>query len=302
LRAGRFDRQVLVDRPDRKGRIEILRVHIKKIRTALGLDLDTIAGLTPGFTGADLANLVNEAALAATRRGADATTLDDFTVAIERVVAGLEKKSRILSPRERNIVAHHEMGHALVAMSLPGTDPVQKVSIIPRGLGALGYTLQRPTEDRFLISRSELANRLAVLLGGRAAEWLVFAEASTGAADDLARASDIARDMVVRFGMTDTLGPVTYESEHATFLFGQTPSWRPKTYGEATAQAIDDAIKDLVETAFKTATAILEKNRNVLESSAQELLAHETLGASDLQKFAAQLVKPPTPAFQTAAQ
>jgi cell division protease FtsH len=302
LRAGRFDRQVLVDRPDRKGRIEILRVHIKKIQTAPGLDLDAIAGLTPGFTGADLANLVNEAALVATRRGADATTLDDFTAAIERVVAGLEKKSRILSPRERNIVAHHEMGHALVAMSLPGTDPVQKVSIIPRGLGALGYTLQRPTEDRFLISRSELANRLAVLLGGRAAEWLVFAETSTGAADDLARASEIARDMAVRFGMTDTLGPVIYEPEHASFLFGQTPSWRPKTYGEATAQAIDDAIKSLVDTAFNTASEILKRNRNVLEASAQELLAHETLGQSDLQKFAAQLSKPPVAAFQTAAQ
>jgi len=302
LRAGRFDRQVLVDRPDRKGRIEILRVHIKKIQTVPGLDLDAIAGLTPGFTGADLANLVNEAALVATRRRADATTLDDFTAAIERVVAGLEKKSRVLSARERNIVAHHEMGHALVAMSLPGTDPVQKVSIIPRGLGALGYTLQRPTEDRFLISRSELANRLAVLLGGRAAEWLIFAETSTGAADDLARASEIARDMVVRFGMSDTLGPVTYEAEHASFLFGQTPSWRPKTYGEATAQAIDTAVRDLVETAFKTASEILEKNRSVLESSAQELLAHETLSQTDLQKFATQLASPPAPPLRIAAQ
>ena len=185
LRAGRFDRQVLVDRPDRKGRLDILRVHLKKISVAPDLDADAVAALTPGFTGADLANLVNEAALAATRRGGEATTLEDFTQAIERIVAGLEKKSRILSPRERKIVAHHEMGHAIVAMALPGTDPVQKVSIIPRGIAALGYTMQRPTEDRFLLSRSELANRMAVLLGGRAAESLVFEEVSTGAADDL---------------------------------------------------------------------------------------------------------------------
>jgi cell division protease FtsH len=191
LRAGRFDRQVLVDRPDRKGREDILRVHLKKIQLSPDLNVDSIAALTPGFTGADLANLVNEAALVATRRHADATTLDDFTQAVERIVAGLEKKSRILSPHEREIVAHHEMGHALVAMALPGTDPVHKVSIIPRGIGALGFTMQRPTEDRFVVGRSELANRIAVLLGGRAAESLVFEDVSTGAADDLARATDI---------------------------------------------------------------------------------------------------------------
>jgi len=199
LRAGRFDRQVLVDRPDRKGRVDILRVHIKKVRTDPSLDLESIAALTPGFTGADIANLVNEAALVATRRGAEATTLDDFTQAIERLVAGLEKKSRILRPKEREIVANHEIGHTLMAMALPGSDPVQKVSIIPRGIGALGYTLQRPTEDRFLMSRSELENRLAVLLAGRAAESLVFGEVSTGAVDDLARATEMARQMVTCF-------------------------------------------------------------------------------------------------------
>jgi cell division protease FtsH len=294
LRAGRFDRQVLVDRPDRKGRIDILRVHVKKIQISADLDIDVVAGLTPGFTGADLANLVNEAALVATRRKADATTLDDFTQAIERIVAGLEKKSRILSPRERGIVAHHEMGHALVAMTLPGTDPVQKVSIIPRGLGALGYTLQRPTEDRYLVSQSELTSRLAVLLGGRAAETLVFSEVSTGAADDLARATDIARDMVVRFGMTENLGPVTYEPERNSFLAGQVPSWRPRTYGETTAQAIDQAVRTLVDAAFATASRILERNREVLDSSAADLLAHESLGAKDLEKYKVRLAKPST--------
>ncbi len=292
LRAGRFDRQVLVDRPDRKGRVDILRVHLKKIQIAPDLDVDAIAGLTPGFTGADLANLVNEAALVATRRRGDDTTLEDFTQAIERIVAGLEKKSRILSPRERSIVAHHEMGHALVAMSLPGTDPVQKVSIIPRGMGALGYTMQRPTEDRFLIAQSELGNRLAVLLGGRAAESLVYDEVSTGAADDLMRATDIARDMVVRFGMSKTLGPVSYEPERGSFLVGQMPAWRPKTYGEATAEAIDTAVKTLIEDAFARARAILEKNRDLLEEGAQELLAHETLGAKDLARYAAAVTGP----------
>jgi len=291
LRAGRFDRQVLVDRPDRKGRIDILKVHLKKISAAPDLDIDAIAGLTPGFTGADLANLVNEAALVATRRGAERTTLEDFTQAIERVVAGLEKKSRILSPRERDIVAHHEMGHALVAMSLPGTDPVQKVSIIPRGIAGLGYTIQRPTEDRFLMSQSELRNRVAVLLGGRAAETLAFGEVSTGAADDLTKATDIARNMVVRFGMAPALGQVVYEPETATFLGGASASWRPRAYGEAAADAIDKAVKDLLDTGFATARAILERNRAVLERGAADLLAHETLDAAALAALGKDLVK-----------
>ena len=201
LRAGRFDRQVLVDRPDKKGRTDILNVHAKRVKLALDLSLETVAALTPGFTGADLANLVNEAALLATRRSADAVALDDFTQAIERIVAGLEKKNKLLNAHERTVVAHHEMGHAILAMALPGVDPVQKVSIIPRGVAALGYTIQRPTEDRFLIDRAELMNRMTVLLGGRAAERLVFGEVSTGAADDLAKATEIARSMVARFGM-----------------------------------------------------------------------------------------------------
>jgi len=289
LRAGRFDRQVLVDRPDRQGRADILRVHLGKISVAADLDVDAVAALTPGFTGADLANLVNEAALVATRRGAEATTLEDFTQAIERIVAGLEKKSRILSPREREIVAHHEMGHALVAMSLPQTDPVQKVSIIPRGIAALGYTMQRPTEDRFLMSRSELGNRMAVLLGGRAAESLVFGDVSTGAADDLARATDIARSMVVRFGMTSELGQVAYEPETGTFLVGQTPMWRPRSYGDGTAEAIDHAVKGLIDSAFQKACAVLERNRAILDASARELLARETLGPRELARLTAKL-------------
>jgi cell division protease FtsH len=186
-------------------------------------------------------------------------------------------------------VAHHEMGHALVALALPGTDPVQKVSIIPRGIAALGYTMQRPTEDRFLMSRSELANRMAVLLGGRAAENLVFGEVSTGAADDLARATDIARNMVVRFGMTAELGQVAYEPETGTFLVGQTPMWRPRSYGDGTAEAIDHAVKGLIDEAFRTASGILERNRSILDASARELLARETLGTDDLAKLTAGL-------------
>ncbi len=295
LRAGRFDRQVLVDRPDRKGRADILAVHLKKINVAAGLDRETVAALTPGFTGADLANLVNEAALVATRRGADATTLEDFNQAIERIVAGAEKKSRILSAKERGIVAHHEMGHAIVAMSLPGVDPVHKVSIIPRGIGALGYTIQRPTEDHFLLSRSDLMNKMAVLLGGRAAETLVFSEASTGAADDLARATDIARDMVARFGMTPELGQVAYEPETSAFLGGARPMWRPRSYADGTAEAIDQAVKALVAEAFDRAAAILQRNRPVLDSAAQELLAKETLSKLDVERIS-RTVTPEPPA------
>ena len=213
LRAGRFDRQILVDRPDKKDRIAILNVHLKKAVLATDVDPEQIAELTPGFTGADLANLVNEAALLATRRGADSVHLTDFTNAVERIVAGLEKKNRLLIPKERRIVAFHELGHAIVAMSLPGQDPVHKISIIPRGIGALGYTIQRPTEDRFLMTEEELENRMAVLLGGRAAEYIFFHHLSTGAADDLVKATDTARSMVLRYGMDKELGHVAYERE-----------------------------------------------------------------------------------------
>jgi cell division protease FtsH len=291
LRAGRFDRQVLVDRPDKKGRFDILQVHLRKIKLAAGVPIDDIAAITPGFSGADLANLVNEAALLATRRGADDVTLDDFTQAIERIVAGLEKRNRLLNPHERLVVAHHEMGHALVAMALPGVDPVQKVSIIPRGIAALGYTIQRPIEDRFLMDRGELMNRIAVLLGGRAAESIVFDEVSTGAADDLAKASEIARSMVVRFGMDPKLGLVAYEPENASIMGGRGGSdWRPRHYGEETATAIDAAVRELIGTAFRRAISILTTNRALLDRAASELLAKETISGDDLRSLAGKLV------------
>ncbi|HET7826966.1 MAG TPA: AAA family ATPase, partial [Anaeromyxobacter sp.] len=280
LRAGRFDRQVLVDRPDRVGRAAILAVHTGKVKLAPEVKLDQVAALTPGFTGADLANLVNEAALVATRRGGEEIRMDDFNVAIERIVAGLEKKNRLLNPREREIVAHHEMGHAIVAAAIPGCDPVHKISIIPRGIGALGYTIQRPTEDRYLMTREELESKMSVLLGGRAAESLVFGHLSTGAADDLAKASDIARNMVSRYGMGGKLGPVTYESEPNGFL-GQMAGTR-RLYSEETAREIDVAVREFVEGAFERACAALQKNRQLLDESARELLKRETLADTDL--------------------
>jgi cell division protease FtsH len=283
LRAGRFDRQVLVDRPDRIGREQILKVHTRKVLLAVDVKLEQVAALTPGFTGADLANLVNEAALVGTRRGANQINMNDFNLAIERIVAGLEKKNRLLNPREREIVAHHEMGHAFVAAALPGTDPVHKISIIPRGIGALGYTIQRPTEDRYLMTREELENKMAVLLGGRAAEHLVFGHLSTGAADDLSKATDIARSMVTRFGMGATLGPVTYETEPNTFL-GQAYG-SSRLYGEETAREIDVAVRGIVESQFQRARAVLSINRALLDDAAAQLLATETLGGEQLEQI-----------------
>lgn len=280
LRAGRFDRQVLVDRPDKAGRAAILSVHLKKITLDPGVAILDIAGLTPGFTGADLANLVNEAALIATRRKAAAVTQQDFTAAIERLVAGLEKKNRLLSPRDREIVAHHEMGHALVAAALPGQDPVHKISIIPRGIGALGYTLQRPTEDRYLMTREELENRMTVLLGGRAAEWLFFEHLSTGAADDLAKATDIARGMATRYGMSEDLGHAVYDTEPRGFLGIGAP---PKSHSEASARAIDEAVRARVNRAFDRALSILAAHRAIAAEGAQRLLAKETLDETDLK-------------------
>ncbi len=280
LRAGRFDRQVLVDRPDRTGRVAILAVHARKVTLAPDVKLEEVAALTPGFTGADLANLVNEAALVATRRGASEVSLEDFNVAVERIIAGLEKKNRLLNPREREVVAHHEIGHALVAAALPGTDPVHKISIIPRGIGALGYTIQRPTEDRYLMTREELEDKMAVLLGGRAAEHLAFGHLSTGAADDLGKASEIARSMVTRYGMGGTLGPVSYQSEPESFL-GQVTGTR-RLYSEATAREIDLAVRELVDSAFRRARTVLAENRPLLDEGARSLLTRETLGGDDL--------------------
>ena len=287
LRAGRFDRQVLVDRPDKKGRIAILNVHLKKVTLAADVDPEKIAALTPGFSGADLANLVNEAALLATRRGAAAVALQDFNNGIERIVAGLEKKNRVLNERERRTVAYHEMGHALVAMALPGSDPVHKISIIPRGIGALGYTIQRPLEDRFLMTTTELQNKMSVLLGGRAAEQVVFDEISTGAADDLQKVANIARSMVMRFGMVEKLGQVAYESEPSPFL--AVPGGMPKAreFSEETAREIDAAVKGLVDSAFAKAVRILTDKRAVLERGAQQLLQKETLNEDDLKALQA---------------
>ncbi|HUN41280.1 MAG TPA: ATP-dependent zinc metalloprotease FtsH [Acetobacteraceae bacterium] len=285
LRAGRFDRQVLVDRPDKKGRVDILRIHTKRLALAPDAKLENIAALTPGFTGADLANLANEAAVVATRRGGDSLTMDDFTRAIERIVAGLEKKSRVLIPKERRIVAYHEMGHALVALSLPNADPVQKVSIIPRGIGALGYTLQRPVDDRFLMSRQELEDKMTVLLGGRAAEMILGDDVSTGAADDLAKATDIARGIVMRFGMDEHLGPVAWDTEQANFLQEQPGVfWRQRRYSDQTAHEIDMAVRSHVEAARARAFGILQDNRAALDEGAEALLAHETLGPEELPK------------------
>jgi cell division protease FtsH len=284
LRAGRFDRQVLVDRPDKKGRVDILRIHLKNLKVSQDVKLEEIAALTPGFTGADLANLANEAAVLATRRGAESIAMDDFTGAVERIVAGLEKRSRILIPRERRVVAYHEMGHALVALAIPGTDPVQKVSIIPRGIGALGYTLQRPTDDRFLMGRHELEDRMTVLMGGRAAEILLGEDVSTGAADDLAKATDIARGMVLRFGMDDKLGPVAWDTEQGQFLQQPGVFWRPRQFSDETAHEIDLAVRSRLEGALAQAVAILKTNRTELDEGAAALLAHETLSADELPK------------------
>ena len=288
LRAGRFDRQVLVDRPDKKGRLDILKVHVKKVTLAQDVDLEQVAALTTGFSGADLANLVNEAALAARRRRASAVELQDFTATIERIVAGLEKKSRVLNPKERETVAHHEMGHALV---LPETDPVHKISIIPRGIGALGYTLQPPTEDRFLMTRTDLEHKIAVLLGGRAAEKLVFGELSTGAADDLARATDIARDMITRFGMDEGLGYIAFEAQRPRFLDTPELAHGGCRVAESTQARIDQAIRDIVMGVFEHAYRILDINRAVLERCARELLARETLDESDIRQLTQGLVR-----------
>jgi len=287
LRAGRFDRQVLVDRPDKIGRVQILNIYLKKICLAPGVSAEEIAALTPGFTGADLATLCNEAALLATRRNSENVVAADFTAAIERIIAGLEKKNRILSPKEREIVAHHEMGHALVASVLPGSDPVQKISIIPRGIGALGYTIQRPIEDRFLMTEDELQNKMTILLGGRAAERLIFGQVSTGAADDLAKATDIARSAAAQYGMVPTLGDVAYDRIRQQFLPGmqQPGGWFDRSYAEQTAREIDCAVREMVARAADRAFTELEKRREILERGAKLLLENETLSAADLHKL-----------------
>jgi len=298
LRAGRFDRQILVDRPDKRGREQILAVHLRKAKLAADVNPEQIAALTPGFTGADLANLVNEATLLATRRNADSVTMDDFNNAIERMVAGLEKRNRLLNPLERRVVAYHELGHAMVALALPGTDTVHKVSIIPHGVGALGYTIQRPIEDRYLMTRAELEHKMAGLLGGRAAEQLVFSEISTGAADDLAKATDIARAMVLRYGMSEALGNVAYDRDRSPFLQPNFPVPQERNYSEDTAHAVDSAVRSFVDHAFEQASAILRRNRALLDRTASALLETETLSEPEIERVKQEIVAVPAlPSF-----
>jgi len=279
-RAGRFDRQVVLDRPDRKGRAAILNVHVKKIKIAPETKIDDIAAITPGFTGADLANLVNEAAIFATRRNASKVAMDDFTNAVERIVAGSERKSRLLKPEERERVAYHEMGHAIVATALPKTDPVHKVSIIPRSIGALGYTLQRPTEDRFLITATELKQRMTALLAGRAAEEIIYGEVSTGAADDLAKATDVARQSVTRFGMSSQLGQAVLEEQKQQWL-GNGTGPLSRDYSETTAREIDLAVREMIDEAYAAAKELLKARLDDLRAGAVLLLDRETITPAD---------------------
>jgi cell division protease FtsH len=282
LRPGRFDRQVLVDRPDIKGREKILRLHAKKIKLSPAVELSVVAAKTPGFVGADLANIVNEAALLAAREGKEAVEMADFDEAIERVVAGLQKKTRVMSPKEKKIVAYHECGHALVAELVPGADPVAKISIIPRGVAALGYTQQLPTEDRYLMTRSELLARIYVLLGGRVAEEMVFGDVSTGAQNDLQKATEIARTMVTQFGMSEKVGLVSLEGPR-TPLFLPVPNLNPKEYSDETARTIDEEVKRLLSETHAKVTQILSPRRQALDQLAQLLLQKEVLDRPQLQ-------------------
>jgi cell division protease FtsH len=284
LRPGRFDRQVLVDRPDVRGREAILQVHAKNLKLSPRVDLKIIAARTPGFAGADLANVMNEAALLAARRNKAEVEMADLDEAIDRMLAGLEKKARVISAKEKEIVAYHESGHALVASSLPHTDPVHKVSIIPRGISALGYTLQLPTEDRYLLTRSELLERLTVLLGGRCAEELIFQEVSTGAQDDLLKATDMARRMVTAYGMSERLGPVSFEQKrHPLFLPESLPPVRD--YAEETARAIDEEVKMLLEEACERARIILWEKQEGLHRLAKVLLDREVIEGAELREI-----------------
>jgi cell division protease FtsH len=284
LRPGRFDRHILVDRPDLKGREERFKVHTLKVKLSENVNLKILAQRTPGMVGADIANVVNEAALLAARNHKNSVAMEDFEEAIDRVVAGLEKKSRLMNKKEKEIVAYHETGHALVAESLPSTDPVHKISIIPRGISALGYTLQLPTEDRYLMTKSELLDRMAVLLGGRVAEEIRFGEVSTGAHNDLFRATDIARNMVKEYGMSQKLGPLTFEKERRP-LFLETFASSTKEYSENTAMEIDEEIKRIVNESYEKVRRILEEKKEKLEKIASILLEKEVIEGEELREL-----------------
>jgi cell division protease FtsH len=283
LRPGRFDRQVLVDRPEKEGRRRILEIHVKNVTLAPDVQLEVVAGRTPGFAGADLANLVNEAALLAARARKPAVTMAEFDEAIERVLVGLEKKGRLVSPAERRIVAYHELGHAVVAELLPGSDPVQKVSIVPRGMGALGMTWHRLTEDRYLMTETELRHRIATLLGGRAAELTFIGEPSTGAQDDLAKATDIASDMVRRYGMSQ-LGLRTFERPRMALVNPDLPAATPREHGDETAASIDREVDRIIQEGLQLATAVLEEHRTVVEKLAQRLLEEQQLSGLEVRR------------------
>lgn len=287
LRPGRFDRHVAIDKPDIRGREAILMIHAREVRLDPEVDLKKIAGLTPGFVGADLANLVNEAALVAARRDAESVTMADFQEAVDRIIGGLEKKNRAMNPKEKEIVAYHESGHALVAMILPNADPVNKISIIPRGIAALGYTQQLPTEDRYLMTREELLGRLQVLLGGRVAEELVFGDVSTGAMNDLQRATDIARSMVTEYGMSDRLGPLTYNREPRSAFLDLGVGQRTREYSEQTAESIDEEITRIIEETYQQARSILRGRKETLDRLARILLEKESIEGDELKKFVA---------------
>jgi len=282
LRPGRFDRHILVDRPDKLGRADILKVHLRNVKAAPDLDIEQIAAMTPGMVGADLANLVNEAALLAVRRDKAEVGIAEFQEAVERVIAGLEKKNRLINPHEREVVAHHEMGHAIVAMSLPGTDPVHKISIIPRGIAALGYTMQVPTDDRFLMSKSELLNKIASLLGGRAAEEIVFNDISTGAHNDLSRATDIAKSMVKEYGMSSSLGQV-YLAHDKRSPYMDLGMQAGGDYSEATSQAIDHEIQQIISSQYTVALDILKGRKDVLDKGAKLLLDKEKIDHDEIE-------------------
>jgi cell division protease FtsH len=287
LRAGRFDRQVVVDKPDVRGREAILRVHAKSIKLSPDVDLQVFAARTPGMSGADLANIINEAALLAARKGKDAVEMADLDEAVDRVIGGLERKSRVLSEKERDIVAHHEIGHALLASSLPNVDPVHKVTIIPRGVGALGATYQLPLEDRYLLTRSELEDRIAVLLGGRAAEEVVYGEISTGAHNDLERATEIARLMVTQYGMSESLGHMTFGGgQQALFLKGSGLS-QEREYSEETARLIDGETRAIIDRIYDRVRAIMTSRKPVLMAAAAELKQRETLEGDRLRQLLA---------------
>lgn len=285
LRPGRFDRHVLVDRPDIKGREEILKVHIREVKLGHHVDLSVIAARTPGFVGADLANLINEAALLAARKGKSSVSMEEFEEAIDRVVAGLEKKKKVMNKKEKEIVAYHETGHALMAESLEGADPVHKISIIPRGISALGYTMQLPTEDRYLMTKSELIDRMCVLLGGRIAEEVIFGEISTGAQNDLARATDIARSMVKQYGMSEKLGHMTFEQERKPLFLDITPGSGAKEYSEETAREIDNEVKAIIEHSYTKVKDTLTSKRDLLELVARTLLEKESIDGEELRNM-----------------